>query len=97
MTERQVVTLYADTDFWAQAELCEGLLFLHCDVYNKSLVTLRKVKAGIEILKAEIKAKGYDKPVFTYTQNPRWVKLLGAEYLNDFEFEGRHFEVWIWE
>lgn len=97
MITRQIVTLYADVDFWAQGELCEGFLFLHCDVYKWDRATLKKVREGIKILKAEIKAKGYDKPVFTYTQNPRWVKLLGAKYHNSFDFEGRDFEVWKWE
>lgn len=96
MVDRKITTLYIDTDFWAQGELCEGFLFLHCDVYKWDRATLRKIKKHLDEFISEVKNFNYDKDVFTYTENPRWVKLLGAEYHNSFEFEGRHFEVWKW-
>lgn len=40
--------------------------------------------------------RGYDRPLFTYTQNPRWVKLIGGKYANEFDAEGKHYEVWAW-
>lgn len=82
----------------AQGEMVEGFLFLHCDVIDSSLCTLRKIKKMIkEFHGIALKEYGYDKPFFSYTQNPRWCKLIGGEYANSFEEGGRHFEVWVWE
>lgn len=98
MIQHKVVTVYAGTDFWAQGELCEGLLFLHCDVYKWDRKTLRKIKEGLQILHEGLRNQyGYDKPIFSYTENPRWCKLIGGKYHNSFEHEGRHFEVFKWE
>jgi len=97
VVHRKIETIYVGIDFWAQGEFCEEFLFLHCDVYDKKLKTLRKIKEMLAEFKIEIAKFGYDKPLFTYTQNPRWVKLLGATFHNSFEFEGRYFEVWKWE
>ena len=94
---RQVVTLYSDIDFWAQGEICDGYFFIHCDVYKHNLKTLRKIKQGISHLKIALLERGYDKPLYSYTKNGRWVKLIGGEYLTSFNVEGEEYEVWQWE
>lgn len=95
--ERQISLLYTGEDFIAHAEYAGGFLFLHCEVMDWSLGTLRKIKRGLKHLREECLKNGYDRPLFTYTQNPRWVKLIGGKYLTEFEVYGEHFEVWIWD
>lgn len=95
--ERQVSLLYTGEDFISHAEYAGGFLFLHCEVkiWNKS--TLKKIKEGIKYIKLSALERGYDKPLFTYTKNPRWVKLIGGEYANTFYDEGEKYEVFKWD
>lgn len=97
MINRQIVTLYAGIDFWAQGEICEGYFFIHCDVYKNDLKTLRKIKEGIKVLKEALIEKGYTKPLYTYTKNGRWVKLIDGEYLTSFIEDNEEYEVWTWQ
>lgn len=96
--ERRIHNIYVGPDFLAQGEMVEGILFLHCDVLDKSRTTLRKIRKMIsEFHDIAAKVYGYDKPFFAYTQNPRWCKLIGGEYVSSFEESNRQFEVWVWE
>jgi hypothetical protein len=94
---RKIETIYCGLDFWAQGELYEGVLFLHCDVYQNSTKTLRKIKVMLAEFREEAKQHGYDKPIFTYTQNGRWTKLVGGVYHNEFYHEGTLYEMYKWE
>lgn len=95
--DRQIALLYTGEDFISHAEYAGGFLFLHCEVlvWNKS--TLKKIKEGIKQVKERALEEGYDKPLFTYTQNPKWVKLIGGVYANSFEAEGEQYEVYLWD
>lgn len=95
--DRQVSLLYTGEDFISHAEYAGGFLFLHCEVkvWNKS--TLKKIKEGIKLVQKHALARGYDKPLFTYTQNPRWVKMIGGEYVSTFDAEDEQVELWKWE
>lgn len=95
--DRRLSVLYTGPDFIASVEYADGLIFLHCEVINKNLKTLRKIREGVKVLKEMLEERGYDSPLLTYSQNPRWVKLLGAAYKNSFEHEGRIYELWAWE
>lgn len=98
MIKRNIQNIYVGPDFLAQGEMVEGFLFLHCDVLIHSRDTLRKIKKMIDDFHGvAYREYGYDKPFFAYTQNPRWCKLIGGEYANSFEQDGRKFEVWVWE
>lgn len=95
--DRQISLLYTGEDFISHAEYAGGFLFLHCEVkvWNKS--TLKKIRRGVKMVQESALKRGYDKPLFTYTQNPRWVKLIGGKYANEFDAEGKHYEVYKWE
>ncbi|AJT60717.1 hypothetical protein [Citrobacter phage CVT22] len=95
--ERQIAALYTGEDFISYAEYAGGFLFLHCEVkvWNKS--TLKKIKEGIKLVKKYALTIGYDKPLFTYTQNPRWVKMIGGVYSDEFDAEDKNYELWKWE
>lgn len=95
--ERQIASLYIGEDFTSYAEYAGGFLFLHCDVIEWNLKTLRKIKTGIVEVKRQAELKGYNQPLLTYTRNPRWVKLIGGKYKNTFEVEGKEYELWAWE
>lgn len=97
MTERKIVVFYDGPDYKAEGELCEGLLFLHCTVFTNSKSVLKKIKCNLNLIIEEVRARGYDLPVFTYTQNGKWVRLIGGVYHNSFEFEGETYEVYKWE
>lgn len=95
--DRQISLLYTGEDFISHAEYAGGFLFLHCEVKDNSLATLRKIKEGFKEVRRVAAESGYDKPVLTYTQNPRWVKLIGGKYKSTFEAEGKEYELWAWE
>lgn len=95
--DRRLSVLYTGPDFIASVEYADGFIFIHCEVLDKSIKTLRKIRTGIKELKELLHERGYYNPLLTYSQNPRWVKLLGAQYKNTFEYEGREFELWAWE
>lgn len=96
--ERSIHNIYVGPDFLAQGELVEGVLFLHCDVIDSSFKTFRKIRDMIKLFKQVAKDQyGYDEPMFSYTQNGRWCKLMGAEYVSSFDEDNKHFEVWVWE
>lgn len=97
MLERQVSLLYTGEDFISHAEYAGGFLFLHCEVKVWNRSTLKKIKEGIKLVQEYALERGYDRPLFTYTQNPRWVKLIGGKYANEFEYEGEKYEVYSWE
>lgn len=92
--DRKVSLLYTGDDFIAHIERCDGFLFVHCEVLKWSTGTLRHIKKGLCELYKGLEDAGYGGPVLTYTQNPRWVKLVGGVYKSDFEYQGSNYELW---
>lgn len=93
---RQVSLLYTGDDFISHAEYAGGFLFLHCEVKVWNKATLKKIKRGIQLVKGYALSSGYDGPLLTYTRNPKWVKMIGGDYVNEFEYEDKQYEVWTW-
>lgn len=92
--ERKIVLLYEGEDFKAYAELAEGLIFLHCYVHIWNKTTLRAIRRALSIFKTGIEDLGYKDALLTYTQNPRWVKLVGGKYVSNFTIEDSEYELW---
>lgn len=97
MIKRNVEDIYKGLDFWAQGEYCMGVMFIHCDVYTPTSSTIKKARKMFKEVREAVNQHGYDSPIFTYTQNPRFCKLMGGVYHNTFQFEGKTYEVWKWE
>lgn len=97
MTDRQFTVFYDGPEYKAEGELCDGLLFLHCTVRIHSKTVLKQIKLNLELIKSEVRKLGYSLPIFSYTQNGKWVRLIGGEYHNTFEHEGETYEVYKWE
>lgn len=92
--ERKIVLLYEGEDFKTYAELAEGLIFLHCYVYIWNKTTLKSIKRALGIIKNGVEDLGYKGPLLSYTQNPRWVKLIGGKYVSNFTIEDSEYELW---
>lgn len=97
MTDRKITVFYDGPEYKAEGELCDGLLFLHCTVYQYSKSVVKQIKLNLEIIKSEVRKVGYDLPLFAYTQNSKWTRIVGGEYHTTFEHEGEIYEVYKWE
>ncbi len=89
--------VYDSPELTAKLEHAFGETFLHCDVHKPSASVIRKLKELLQAVKEDRESKGVYRPLFSYTQNPRFAKLMGGEYLTDFERDGKHYEIWMWE
>lgn len=92
-----VITYYQSDEIEAKLQYEGGEVFLHCEVSKPSLKNIKILKRLIKQLKEEREQIGYDRPLFSYTQNPQFAKLMGGVYLTSFEESGKTFEVWMWE
>lgn len=97
MTERKLAVFYDGPDYKAEGELCEGFLFIHCTVHVNSHTVLKKIRYNFEVVKEVIAERGYDKPIFAYSKNGKWCRLMGGVFHNTFEYEGEEYEVYRWE
>lgn len=91
------ITYYKSNEILATVEYVEGEIFIHCDVSTPSLKNIKILKSLISNLKKEKEELGINRPLFSYTQNPRFAKLMGGVYLTSFKESGKEFEVWMWE
>lgn len=91
------IGVLCETDsFVAKGEVYNNLLFLHCEVKKNTKSALKEILSGLEILKEEAYLAGWDE-MYTYTQNPRWVRLLGGIYLTEIVIDEKRYEVYKWE
>ncbi|MEN4889411.1 hypothetical protein [Erwinia billingiae] len=96
--DRKIATLYEGEDFKAEGEFTGGFLFLHCTVHQHSFKTLRKIKNTLQDIKDMAHSQwGYTESLFAYTQNGRWCRLIGGEYLSSVEVDNQTYEVWEWQ
>lgn len=98
--ERKVEDLYVGTDFYAKGEYAGGVLFLHCEIYDYSKKTIKKLRKAIQETLMQAREMGYDKPLFSYVEEGPKCKLsriTGGVLCNKFEESGRTFEVYKWD
>lgn len=89
-------TYYEDSSFLFQYRILEGVVFLHCTVFEWKLSTLKKQISILSEFLNVMKKKGFD-AVYTITPNPRFARLLGGEYIGDYSEEDFEYEVFKWE
>lgn len=87
--------LYKDSNFIVEWEELEDCLFLHCNVFNWSLSTLRTMYAVFAELRHIALSRGFSS-MSTITPNPKFAKLFGGETINSFVHEGKEYEVIVW-
>lgn len=69
--------IYNDDDLLVEGELIKGNPFLHCEVENKDLSTMKKVKKVWEDIKLGFYYEGYD-VIYSASPNPRFIKFIGG-------------------
>ena len=92
-----ITVVYDSPELTAKLEEEFGETFLHCDVRKNSPSSIKKLKSLLAEVKKDRKERGIVRPLFSYTQNPQFAKLMGGVYLSEFDFENRHYEIWMWE
>lgn len=97
MEMSNVETVYKDDNFSVVKEEAYGVCFFHCyvDHFNKSVLkTMREVW---EDIKEEARKDGW-RVIHSYTPNPKFANLLpGAKKINEFEAQGKSYEVIEWD
>lgn len=84
--------IYLGDDFHWRAEVRDGLIFLHVDVFKTDVKTIKKMKKYLSLLLRSLPEAPY-----SYTRNGRFAKLLGATYKTSFILHDEEYGVWIWE
>lgn len=85
-------------DYQITAQLQEGLIFLHCNVYNFSKSVLKDLRDVFEVLCEEARLQGHY-TMFSITPNSRFVKALRKPFdvIEEFEKDGESYEVVAWD
>lgn len=89
------VTFYEDEDFILQYKEAYGEVFLHCEVTSWKPSSFKKGLRVFGALLNKMEERGRTRLV-TVTPNPKFVQLLGGEYIGDKEQDGIHYEVYQW-
>ena len=88
---------YADNDrFEAYLELDGDTVYLHLKVHKWSPSCLKLLYSYLATLKKELVENGI-KRLATVSPNPKFCKLMGGEPLFKIEYEGKQYEVLIWD
>ncbi len=95
-TQLPKTTYYKDDDFILELQWHEGQIFLHCEVSNWKLSSLKRMYSVFKSLLTEVKNLEVDR-LITITPNPKFAKLFGGTVISDFEYENTNYEVIIWE
>lgn len=74
-----------------------GESFLHCSVDTLTPSVIKSLRKALSTIIKNREEGGINRPLFSYTQNPKFAKMMGGEYLTSFVEEGKYFEVWMWE
>lgn len=93
---RKIGVLCETDSFVATGEVYNDLLFLHCDVKKNTKSALKGVIEALAIVKEEAYLAGWD-VAYSYTENGRWTKLIGGDYLTDVVIDDKKYEVFKWE
>lgn len=95
-TQRHKLLYYKDNTFYAEVEHNSEGLFLHCEVFDWKLSSLKRMYIVFNAILEEVKNKGFTR-LMTVTPNPRFAKLFGGTVEQElFINEIRH-EVIVWE
>ena len=88
-------TYYKDEDFHLQYVEKYDEVFIHCDVFNWKISSLRKGIRVFAKMLNEFEGKGVPHLV-TVTPNPKFVQLLGGQFVSTYVDDGKEYEVYQW-
>lgn len=89
-------TYHKDDDFHIEYVEKYNEVFLHCDVFNWKLSSLRRGIRVFAKLLNEFQVKGRSR-LLTATPNPQFAEMLGGEFLQTQRGEdGKEYEVYQW-
>ena len=89
------IIFYEDSDFYLAYEEQLGRRFIHCRAtrFNKGI--LRRGAEVLSDLKWESSQEGHDF-LYCYTQNGKFVRMMGGEFLREIEYDEEIYEVYQW-
>ena len=90
------ITYYQDEDFCFQYSICEGVLFLHADVFNSKLSAFKRGFSVFREFLLDVQKQGMSE-VYSITPNPKFCQLLGGVSMKEIEIEDRKYEVYKWD
>lgn len=91
------IEFYSDDNFKAVIQIAkDGVVHLHCYVYDWKLSALKIMYREFARLKGELNSKGY-KYIVTVTPNPKFARLFGGEVIDEQDIDGVRHEVIVWE
>jgi len=86
---------YEDEDFKLECNSTLNEYFLHCEVKNWNISSLKKGFRVFACLLNEKEKEGVHRLV-TVTPNPKFASLLGGTYFETVEKDGIRYEVYEW-
>lgn len=95
-TQSPKKVIYEDENFILHYGIRDRILYLHCDVFNWKLSSLRK---GYQVFADLLKRKNeYDADrIVTVTPNPKFAKLFGGTTVGYIVIDGIEYEGIEWE
>lgn len=86
---------YEDEDFKLECNPAFNEYFLHCEVKQWNITSLKK---GLQVFGKLLNEKEQEgvKRLVTVTPNPKFASLLGGEYFETVEKDGVKYEVYQW-
>lgn len=88
--------VYEDEDVLFEYEAMGEDLLLHCEIKQWSHSKFKNMIKVFASFMNQAESLGYKK-VFTVTPNPNFAKLFGGRKTNSFEYEGKYYEVVLWD
>lgn len=89
------ITYYKDEDFHLEYVKKYNEVFLHCTVFNWKLSSLRKGFKVFGRMMNEFANSGVSRLV-TVTPNPKFVQMMGGQFLHKHYEDNKEYEVYQW-
>lgn len=88
---------YRDDDFTLEYNVWNNIWFIHCDVWNWSVKSLKK---GLRVFRSMHKEalEQHATGLMTITPNPKFCQLLAGEFVGKvYDQQQKEYEVYKWE
>ena len=89
-------TIFEDDTCYVAVQVLEGVVNLHCEVYDWKPSVLKRLYSIFLEIKDYYAGEGF-KYLSTVSPNPKFAKLFGGETINELVIDGKEYEVIVWE
>lgn len=90
------ITFYEGPDALFEYEVFGKSLILHCTVEEWKPSTIKKGYRILGDFMYQMQKQGYES-MMTVTPNPRFAKLFGGTCVHNLTYEGKEYEVVVWD